>query len=55
MQGNGGTDSGQAMHLSSITEFFLSGRSGRRLQELAETGSGVGKPPGRNFDPKFLQ
>src|SRR5277367_5446312 len=55
MQSQSRSDTGERVCLGGVSELLLkrSGRSG--LQELAKTGSGVGKTPRRNFDLQAVQ
>ena len=44
-----------AMHLAGIGKFFRRGGGRGGLIEFAETGTGIGKAPGRQFDMKRVQ
>jgi len=55
MQRDGGTNARHAMHLAGIGKFLRRGSGRGGLQELAETGSGIGKAPRRQFDMKRVQ
>ena len=43
------------MHLAGIGKFLRRGGGRGGLQEFAETGTGIGKAPGRQFDMKRVQ
>ena len=45
VEGNGGSDAGERLHLRCIGKFLFEGGSGAGLQKLPETGAGVGETP----------
>ena len=55
VQGDGGTDASQCVHLTRIAERFLGCGRGSSLYEFPKPSTRVGKPPGRDFYTEGLK
>src|SRR5215472_7499994 len=55
MECNRRTSAGPAMDLRRVTDFVFRRDSRCRLQIFPETGTGIGKSPGRNLDTKSVK
>jgi hypothetical protein len=54
VQGDGGTNSGEEVHLTGVTEFLLCSCSRAGLNKLSKASAGIGEAPRRDFDAKAI-
>ncbi|MEM9883208.1 MAG: hypothetical protein AAF800_09860 [Planctomycetota bacterium] len=55
VDGDGGAGAGEAVDQPGVVEFFVEGRGGGVLRELAEAGAGVGEASGGQLDGEAVE